>query len=347
MLKDTDFLKVENYIEDEYPITCIITERGLGKTHSSLELAAKTVANKAKFVVTRLTMEAFKKFKDDIEQNMEGWKCSVAGQNIKKDGETIAYLSSLNTYANAKGGTYNDVEFMVFDEFNEDIYIENAYTKFVLLVDSFKRHRKNFKCVLLGNMVNKNNWFLNAMGLRPNWKAKEDLIYYLPEYGVKVVIIGSETFNKLNKERQQINKLASADPNAHAFYNQREFINDHTDFVTNFRKWVEPTFKPLFHFRKGQFKYLFGTYKETDGQQYFFVDRYNIFYERYGNLQEFSFDAEGNIGSKTTTILEDEDIEDMQMQLFKIAKSEKLRYGSFDAFEDLQRFIALGSLMCI
>lgn len=344
MLTNNDFLKIENYIDDKYPITCFITDRGLGKTHSALDYAQKITENNGKFVVTRLNFAAFKKFKDDIEK-MGGWKCSLTGENIKKDGEIIAYLSSLNTYANSKGGTYPDVKFMVFDEFNEDIYIENAFAKFVMLVDSFKRHRKDFRCVLLGNMINRNNWFLNAMGLRIDWQAKTDQIFDLDEYGVRVVVIGKDSFKKLQQERKDINKLASADPASHAFYNEREFLNDETDLVTNFVKWVQKTFKPLFMFRYGDFKYIFGYYYEQNNKRYFYVDRYNVFYKEYRGLKEVSFDLMGNVGSKKSHILEEDDIEDFQAKFFQIAKEEKLMYGSFDAYEDLKRFIALGSIL--
>lgn len=343
MLKDKDFLKIDKYLEDDYFITCIISDRGLGKTHSGIDIARETTKDDGKFVIARLTYEVFKKFKSDIEK-FDGWKCSVAGQNIKKDDKIIGYLASLNTYANAKGGTYNDVRFMLFDEFNEDVYIENAFAKFVMLVDSFKRHRKDFKCVLLGNMINKNNWFLNAMGLRINWKSEEDLIYYLPEYGVKIVVVGTRTYENVVKQRRDINKLASADPSAHAFYNEREFLNDDTDLITNFVKWVKPTFTPLFNFRYGDFKYLFGYYIEEDGSKMFFVDRDCVYFKDYKNLSEYSFDLLGNT-SKNAQILEDDDIEDIQNKLFSIAKQDRLRYGSFDCFEDLKRFVSLGSLL--
>lgn len=344
MLKDNDFLKVEQFIEwdSDYFVTCIISPRGLGKTHSALVLAEEITKNDGKFVVTRLNDAAFKKFKDDIEK-VEGWKCSLQGQTIKKDGSTIAYLSSINTYANSKGGTYPDVKFMVFDEFNEDIYIENAFAKFVMLVDSFKRHRKDFACVLLGNMINKNNWFLNAMGLRIDWKREDDQVFYLKEYGVKVVVIGSASYRKLNEERQQINKLASADAASTAFYNEREFLNDETDMVTNFNKWVKPTFTPLFSFRYLDNKYVFGVYTEQNGFKYFFTDRWSVFYSDYTNIKEFSFDLMGNT-NKNSKILEDDDIEDVQQKFFQIAKQNRMVYGSFEAYEDLKRFIALGSI---
>lgn len=344
-LNNKDFLDVSKYLEDDYFITCFISERGLGKTHSALHYVnKKNKETGKKFVITRLTYEVFKKFADDIS-NIDNLKCSLEKQNIKRDGEVVGYLSSLNTYANSKGGNYQDVEYMIFDEFNEDLYIENAYAKFVMLVDTFKRHKSNFKCLLMGNMINKNNWFLNAMGIRPNWKSEEDMIYYIKEYGVKVVIIGKNTFNKLAKARRSINKLASADPSAHAFYNEREFLNDDTDMVVNFVKWVKPTFQPIFSFRYGEYKYIFGKYVEENGEIYFFCDRISIFYNEYlDNLIEFGFDLLGSIGSKKTKPLEDKEIENFQQQFFIIAKQEKLKYGSFDTYEDLQRFVSLGIL---
>lgn len=345
MLKDRDFLHIEDYFEDGYWIYCFLTKRGLGKTHSSLAYAHKTTEeNKTKFVLTRLNFEAFKKFKTDIEKNHNGWTCSLASQVIKKENESIGYLSSLNTYANAKGGTYNDVELMIFDEFNEDVYIENAYAKFVMLVDSFKRHRKNFKCVLLGNPINRNNWFLNAIGVRVNLNTYDDEIHRLEEYGIKVIVIGSNSFKKLSKERKDINKLAELDAAANAFYNENEYLNDETDCVTNFNKWVKPTFVPLFIFARTDYRYIFGYYYENN-VRYFYVDRYNSFYKEYKDLKHFSFDSFGNTQSKKTQILDDGDIEDFQQQFFHIAKSERLMYGSFDCFEDLKRFIALGSML--
>lgn len=343
MLNNNDFLKVEKYLDDDYFITCIISDRGLGKTHSSIDLVErKTKENNTKFVITRLTFEVFKKFKDDLNK-ANGLVCSLAAQNIKREGDVVGYLSSLNTYANAKGGTYNDVEWMIFDEFNEDIYIENAYAKFVMLVDSFKRHRKNFKCILLGNMINRNNWFINAMGLRIDWKNDDDMIYLLPEYGVKVVVVGRKTYDKVNQARRDINKLASADASAHAFYNEREFLNDESCYITNFNKWVKPTFIPLFTFKHNDIKYIFGRYKEENNSTFFFVDRYNIYYQEYAtDLVEFGFDSLSSFDSKKTQILDDSDIEDFQKQFFKIAKQEKLMYGSFDAYEDLRRFISFG-----
>lgn len=345
MLKNEDFLKVDKYIEDDYWCTCIISQRGLGKTHSAVEMIDNDITlNGGKCVFTRLTYEPFKKFKDDIGV-MTGWSCSVMAQNIKREGETIGYLTSLNTYANAKGGTYNDVKWMIFDEFNEDLYVENAYAKFCMLVDSFKRHRKDFKCILLGNMINKNNWFLNAMGLRIDWKSKEDVIHYLPEYGVKVVVVGSQTYANLMRARSDITKLASADPNAHAFYNEQEFLNDDGTNVVNFSKWVVKTFTPKFYFAYKEFRYLFGSYIEEDGSTCYFVDRDCIWFEKYeGTVPDFSFDGVGSVKSMSSQIVEDEDIEDIQSTFFVLAKQGKLFFGSFDCFEDLLMFIAKGML---
>lgn len=345
MLESKDFLNIADYIDDEYWIYCFLTRRGLGKTHSSLEYAHNvTSMNDSKFVLTRLNFEVFKKFKGDIEKNHNGWSCSLASQVIKKDGGTIGYLSSLNTYANAKGGTYNDVELMIFDEFNEDVYIENAFAKFTMLVDSFKRHRKNFKCILLGNPINRNNWFLNALGFRIDLNTKKDMIYTLDKPKVKLIVIGSDSFKKLAKERQDINELASLDPSAHAFYNENEYLNDDGDCVVNYPKWVQPTFKPLFKFGYGEFKYIFGWYIETDGNKYFYCDRWSVFYNEFNDLNEFSFDKVANLNAKSA-ILEEDDIDDFRTQFFKVAKTGKLKYGSFDAFEDLKIFISTGSLL--
>lgn len=345
MLQNKDFLKVDKYLEDEYPVTCIISDRGLGKTHSAIEAVAKSANdNGTKFVMCRLTYEMFKNTKDDWA-NRHGFKCNLSSHNITKDNKVVGYLASLNTYANSKGGNYNDVEWMIFDEFNEDNTIENAFAKFLMLLDSYKRHRKNFKCVLLGNMINKNNWFLNAMGIRVDWKSEDDVIYCLPEYGVKIVIVGSKTFSKVNEARSDINKLASADAVSHAFYNEREFLNDDTDKVTNYVKWVKDTFKPIFFFYYGEFKYVFGRYQDKDYGVRFFVDINNIYFKEFENkVPEFSFDVIGNATSKKSKILDDEDIQGFQQKFFQIAKQEKLMYGSFDAFEELQRFIALGSM---
>lgn len=345
MLNDKDFLHIEDYLDDDYWVTCFITARGLGKTHSAIEYANQLTKNtKDKFVVTRLNFECFKKFKVDIEKDYLGWKCSLAAQVIKKGEETIAHLSSLNTYANTKGGRYEDVKLMIFDEFNEDIYIENAYAKWVMMVDSFKRHRKDFKCILLGNAINKNNWFLNAMGVEIDLSSKKDMVYCLDEYKVKIVVIppNSKTFEKLNSERSDITNLAKADASCNSFYNNGEFLNDETNYVTNFNRFVKDTFYPLFIFRKNDIKYIFGKYVR-DNQVLFYIDRFLGFYKEYNNLKEFSFDTLSNASSKKTVVLDDMDLEDFQTQFFKIAKEEKLRYGSFDAFEDLKRFISLGS----
>lgn len=345
MLKNEDFLNVEKYLEDDYWCTCIISERGLGKTHSSVKMVDKDLTeNGGKCVFTRITYEPFKKFKDDIG-SMTGWGCSVHAQNIKKDNETIGYLTSLNTYANAKGGTYNDVRWMIFDEFNEDEHIENAFAKFCMLVDSFKRHRKDFKCILLGNMINKNNWFLNAMGLRIDWKSQEDVIHYLPDFGVKVVVVGSQTYNNIKRARQDITKLASADPTAHAFYNEQEFLNDDGTNVVNFKIWVEKTFKPSFFFAYKEFKYMFGSYTETDGLTTYFVDRNNGWFRQWdGKIPEFSFDGEGALIAPSSLALEEDDIEELQTQFYVLAKQKRLVFGSFDAFDDLVLFIGKGML---
>lgn len=345
-LRDKDFFNIDDYLEDDYPILCVISDRGIGKTHSTTNsIVEKCKESRKKFVITRLTYEVFKKYKDDIK-NMCNLTCSLQAQNLSDENGVIGYLASLNTYANAKGGTYNDVEYMIFDEFNEDVYIENAYAKFVMLLDSFKRHRTNFKCILLGNMINKNNWFLNAMGIRANWKNEADEIHYVKEYGVKVVIIGSRTFERLSIARKEINALASADPAAHAFYNEREFLNDESDNVVNFMRWVKPTFTPIYTFRYSEFKYIFGKYVEEDGRLYFFVDRISSFYTPFTkNLPDFGFDLVGNVGSKKTQVLSDEELKQFQEQFFVICKQERLKFGSFDAFEDLQRFISLGTML--
>ena len=44
-LTNKDFLDIRNYLEDEYWITCFLTRRGLGKTHSSLEYAYEITSN--------------------------------------------------------------------------------------------------------------------------------------------------------------------------------------------------------------------------------------------------------------------------------------------------------------
>lgn len=345
-LENKDFFNIDDYLEDDYYITCIISDRGIGKTHSTTNnFVQKCKENKCKLVISRLTFEVFKKYKDDIK-TMCNLNCNLQAQNLSDENGTIGYLTSLNTYANAKGGTYNDVKYMIFDEFNEDVYIENAYAKFVMLVDSFKRHRTDFKCVLLGNMINKNNWFLNAMGIRAKWKSDEDEIFYIKEIKVKVVIIGRKTFERLSIARKDINALASMDAASHAFYNEREFLNDESDSVVNFIRWVKPSFTPIYTFRYGEFKYIFGKYIEENGNLYFFTDRITSFYTPFiKNLPEFGFDLLGNVGSKKTQVLSEEELKQFQEQFFVICKQERLRFGSFDALEDLKRFISLGTML--
>lgn len=344
-LTNKEFFNIQDFLDDRFIITCVISDRGLGKTHSTTNFVVNECRRTdTKFVITRLTYEVFKQYRDDIK-NMCGLDCNFEGKRLLDDKKHIGYLTSLNTYANAKGGTYNDVRYMVFDEFNEDVVLENAYAKFIMLVDSFKRHRKNFKAILLGNMINKNNWFLNALGLRIDWKAEQDQIIDYEKERIRVVVIGTKSYSKLKQERQDINDLAALDPSAHAFYNEREFLNDESDKITNFKVWVEKTFVPLYTYRYGEFRYIFGKYKETDGKTYFFTDRSVGFYNKYiDKVPDISFDILGNFGSKKTQVLDENDIKMFQEQFFLICKQERLKFGSFDAWDDLQRFIGLGTM---
>ena len=132
----------------------------------------------------------------------------------KEDGtrQTIGYALSIEEYVDDKGGNYQDVNTVVFEEFVESKYLDDEVNRFLNLLSTIIRNRKDVEVFMLGNSVTKTCPYFSAFGIDIH-KIKIGNIYQVThQRGVTIAIEHTKSFVPRGETRaNQTNKYFGFD----------------------------------------------------------------------------------------------------------------------------------------
>lgn len=122
--------------------------------------------------------------------------------NIIHEPEPFVYGYSINREEKSKGSTIPSITTIIFDEYmSRDGYLQDEFIKFMNLVSTIKRNRRNMTIFMLGNTITYNPYWAE-MGLKHVEKMKpgELQVYKFGENGsLKVCVHSAEA--KINDKK--------------------------------------------------------------------------------------------------------------------------------------------------
>lgn len=145
----------------------VIGARGIGKTYSMKKYCVKRfIKTGAQFIYLRMYKTDLKKVSqlfNDVAQEFPDNKIEVKGKEFYVDGQLAGWAIPLSGWQSFKGGSYPNVETIVFDEFIREKdnvgYPPNSADSLLNICDTVIRNRDNFRCVCLSNAVTTVNPF--------------------------------------------------------------------------------------------------------------------------------------------------------------------------------------------
>ena len=152
-------------------LNILIGERGVGKTYGASKLVTNNfIKKKRQFIYLRRykteLSKAIKKFFQPLIKNEEfkGHTLEVKGNTFIIDDEVAGYGVTLSTAQQLKSTNFNDVYYIIFDEFliepGQGYYLKNEVLSFLGLIETIGRMR-DIKIFMLANAVTEvNPYFL-------------------------------------------------------------------------------------------------------------------------------------------------------------------------------------------
>lgn len=196
----------------------IVGERSNGKTYAIKQrVIQKYFENKEQFMYIRrthdeITRGLMKELFDDINPwCMEQYSCTIeymAGKGfylINDEGEEvgiIGYCTSLQDGLRAKGVPYPQITTIWFDEFlSYEFKIDREESKFLNIVSTIVRKRKNVEVFMLGNTITRYSLYFKLLGIDIT-KVKQGHIYYVKhKMGATVAFEYTTSMNVVNGQK--------------------------------------------------------------------------------------------------------------------------------------------------
>lgn len=158
-VKDEPYFRL-SHINDlglPYDVLIFVSEKNIGKSRQMLWHMDETYSRGKRFVIMRSL---------DLHLNI-GLMAQLAEEHsnfyyyptkgtiyCKEDKELAGYAMSLNTCSKFKGGSFDDVEWIWFDEATDehkDINVNSFRKLFISVVNSIERRKEDFKVIIMGN----------------------------------------------------------------------------------------------------------------------------------------------------------------------------------------------------
>ena len=188
MKRDIKHYNIDNLVNENADINILFGERSNGKSYQLKHKRAviKYLETNKRFILLRRFREEItasmieQYFQDvDVERLTKGkYNCIVTYrkhiylanydvENLKAiRGEKIGYAMALNTEQNYAGGSFLDVEDIIFEEFmTRSRYLNNEPTKLMNLYATVDRKRGTTKLWLVGNSISRVCPYLYEWGL--------------------------------------------------------------------------------------------------------------------------------------------------------------------------------------
>lgn len=217
-----------------------IGARRIGKTYSAKKWVLKKVygTDNKKFVWLRDNDEARKKlaqdngakfFSDMKKCNIpEISSCYIQGETIKGWGRTIGYLMPSSTFQNYKGNDYEDIEYIVFDEFiaeKNTKFNANRAWEIINSIYTVGSTRENVRILMLANALDRGDDFLQFLGV----KIKDYGIYVNREKDVCIHYCDDHPEFRKQRENSVIGKLIKGTEFEENLFNNK-FSDDEKQF---------------------------------------------------------------------------------------------------------------------
>lgn len=140
-----------------YDILIFVSEKNIGKSRQMLWHMNDAYERGKQFVIMR-SLDAHLQVGLDAqlaEKHSNFYYYSMKGTIYSKDTKELAgYAMSLNTCTKFKGGSFDDVEWIWFDEATDehkDITVNSFRRLFISVVNSIERRKDEFKVIIMGN----------------------------------------------------------------------------------------------------------------------------------------------------------------------------------------------------
>lgn len=187
-----------------FPFNLIIGANGCGKTFSSKNLVfKKAIYKKKKFIWLRTTESMIDELKSnngkgffvDLEPRFKKLDGKIVGDTIYINNEYVGYVMSVSTFFNKKGRSFNDIDYIVYDEFIDEVIqkrLKNKTLAFIKALESIVRLKKNVKIIMNANALDKGDEILQLFNFKINdfgyyinkelgailWYVKDDEVYH-------------------------------------------------------------------------------------------------------------------------------------------------------------------------
>lgn len=309
--------------EKNYFLNFFLSGRGTGKSYSILHgLVKKALEENKLFIYLRRTdkelikstssqLNEFQVVSEDFEINIECNKTDdmTLIQVIEDDTvKTIGVAGTLSTFANMRGLSFRDFDYLFYDEFIsknkvQTIVDKNAGMLFKDLTETILRNRQidengnilenSFKIILCGNSNNLNNDILETWKLIDIFRQMQinnidD--YYIEERSIALHLPHNVGISKLKKQTALYKSLPEDDEYIQMSINNK-FVDDDFSFIKHYQqKHLVPIFsienKIFIYSIKGTKMIYVSDRKNKDSINY---DKLTALKSDYGMMLNFWF----------------------------------------------------------
>ena len=222
------FYSLDNILNKNAKINIVIGERSNGKTYAVLRHALEKYHRQgSKLAIVRRWQDDLKKKRGEayfnslvangvveeitngeysgIEYETNMWyfyKVDDDGKRIRNP-EPFAYAFALTSWEHDKGGSFPDVDTIMFDEFiTRGRYLPDEFVIFMNVISTIVRYRDNVEIFMLGNTVNKYGCpYFIEMGLNniDSMEQGQIDVYNFGDSGLSVAVEYADSPSKSGK----------------------------------------------------------------------------------------------------------------------------------------------------
>ena len=168
------------FSHSNYNFFLIIGANGCGKTYSCKRLVLKKAIYEGKhFMWIRTTKAMIDELKEnkgydffnDIKHHFKKCEGEIIGNTINVNGKYVGRLGDISTFFNKKGRAFDDIDYIVLDEFIDETAqgrLKNKTLKFIKLIEAIVRLRSNVKIILTANAIDRGDEILQLFNFNIN-----------------------------------------------------------------------------------------------------------------------------------------------------------------------------------
>ena len=203
------YLDNRHLMSFDYTYMLIIGANGCGKTYMSKRyIFKKALYNHKKFIWLRTNekmIDAIKQnngheFFVDIKPHFKHFDGSVVGESIFVNGQHVGKFGAVSTFFNNKGASFNDYDYIVYDEFIDELVqkrLKNKTLAFIKTLEAIVRLKPNVKIILTANALDRGDEILQLFDFHI-----KDFGYYFNKKKRAVLwyVKDDEEYNKKHSE---------------------------------------------------------------------------------------------------------------------------------------------------